>query len=72
MDKNPNVYVREISSDLDVSIGTIRKVLHKELGLRNTSVRWVPKMLISEQKIIRFLVRDFGREILTAQNEHQT
>ena len=34
VDNDPNVSVREISSDLDVSIGTFHKVLHEELGLR--------------------------------------
>ena len=42
--------VREISSDLDVSIGTIHKVLHEELGLRKISARWVPHVLTPEQK----------------------
>lgn len=29
VDKDPNVSVREIRSDLDVSIGTIHEVLHE-------------------------------------------
>ena len=50
VDNDPNVSVREISSDLDVSIGTIHKVLHEELGLRKISARWVPHVLTPEQK----------------------
>ena len=50
VDNDPNVSVREISSDLDVSIGTVHKVLHEELGLRKISARWVPHVLTPEQK----------------------
>ena len=50
VDNDPNVSVREISSDLDVSIGTINKVLHEELGLQKISARWVPHVLTPEQK----------------------
>lgn len=45
VDNVPNVSVREISSDLDVSIGTVHRVLHEELGLRKISARWVPHVL---------------------------
>ena len=54
VDNDPNVSVREISSDLDVSIGTVHKVLHEELGLRKISARWVPHILTAEQKRRRF------------------
>ena len=50
VDNDPNISVREISSDLDVSIGTVHKVLHEELGLRKISARWVPHVLTPEQK----------------------
>ena len=35
---------------MDVSIGTVHKVLHEELGLRKISARWVPHVLTPEQK----------------------
>ena len=54
VDNDHNVSVREISSDLDVSIGTVHKVLHEELGLRNISARWVPHILTAEQKWRRY------------------
>ena len=50
VDNDPNVSVREISSDLDVSIGTVHKVLHEELGLKKISARWVPHVLTPDQK----------------------
>ena len=50
VDNDPNVYVREISSDLEVSIGTVHIVLHEESGLRKISARWVPHVLTQEQK----------------------
>lgn len=50
IDNDPNISVREISSELDVSIGTVYKVLHEELGLRKISARWVPHVLTPEQK----------------------
>ena len=50
VDNDPNVSVLEISSYLDVSIGTVHKVLHEELGLRKIFVRWVSHVLTPEQK----------------------
>ena len=40
----------KLSSDLDISIGTVHKVPHEELGLRKISAGWVPLMLTTELK----------------------
>jgi [histone H3]-lysine36 N-dimethyltransferase SETMAR len=47
------VTVRELASNLGLSIGTIDRILHKELGLVKKSARWVPKLLSPEQKLER-------------------
>ena len=50
VDKDPKVSVYEIRSDSHASISSVHKVLHNKLGLRKFSARWVPLMLITEQK----------------------
>ena len=50
IDEDPNASIREVSSDMGVSVGTIHKVLHEDLGLRKISARWVPHVLTDEQK----------------------
>ena len=50
IEEDPNVSIREISSELDISLGTIHYVLHEEVGLRKISGRWVPHVLIPEQQ----------------------
>ena len=53
IDADPNTSIKEISSDLDVSFGTVQKILHEELFLRKIAARWVPHILTSDQKINR-------------------
>ena len=45
--------VGEIAKSLDVSIGTVHKILHDDLGYSKVSCRWVPKMLTDENKAKR-------------------
>lgn len=45
--------VGEIAESLDVSIGTVHKILHDDLGYSKVSCRWVPKMLTDENKAKR-------------------
>jgi histone-lysine N-methyltransferase SETMAR len=47
------VTVRELASNHGLSIGTIDRILHKELGLVKKSARWVPKLLSPEQQLER-------------------
>ena len=61
IEEDPNVSIREISSDLDISLGTIHYVLHEELGLCKIFARWVPHVLTPEQKKIRV---DCARQLL--------
>ena len=48
-----NFSIHETSSELDISLGTIRYVLHEELGLCKISARWVQHVVTPEQKISR-------------------
>ncbi len=47
------ITVRELASNHGLSIGTVDRILHKELGLVKKSARWVPKLLSPEQKLER-------------------
>ena len=58
---DPNISVRETSSELDISLGTIHYVLHVKLGLRKISARWVPHVLTPELKKNRV---DCARQLL--------
>ena len=44
------VKIREIADIVDISSERIQNILHEKLGMRNLSVRWVPRLLTMEQK----------------------
>lgn len=44
------VKIREIADIVDISIERIQNILHKKLGMRKLSARWVPRLLTVEQK----------------------
>lgn len=53
-----------IEASLGISSGTVRKILHEELGVKKLTSRWVPHLLTQEQKDCRvewcrFMLRKF-------------
>jgi len=50
------ITLRTLASAHGVSIDTIHKILHEDLGLSKKSARWVPKLLNQEQKAERVRV----------------
>lgn len=70
--------IRALCEDLDMSFGTVQRILHEDLKMRRVSARWVPRLLKDEEMATRvkesqrFLRRwkkegyDFLRRIITA------
>jgi hypothetical protein len=55
-----HVSVKDLASVHGVSVGTMFNILSDDLGLVKKSARWVPKLLIEEQKLERVRTcRDF-------------
>ncbi|CAH1990849.1 unnamed protein product [Acanthoscelides obtectus] len=48
-----HVTYREIEASLKISKTSIQKILHEELGVRKLVSRWIPHLLIEEQKAAR-------------------
>jgi len=44
------ITVRELADEVGVSIGSVHTILTADLGLRRVSVKFVPKLLMMEQK----------------------
>lgn len=45
--------MREIAESMDISYGAVIKILHKKLGMRKLSARWVPRLLTIDNKRAR-------------------
>jgi len=50
IDADPKATTESLSVIFNVSKGTMLDIIHKELGLRNLSAKWVPHMLNQAQK----------------------
>lgn len=61
--------VKQLVLHFNVSVGTMYKVMHKELGLKKLTVKWVPHMLSDEQKKERC---NAARECLALYNENRS
>ena len=48
--------VRQIAANAGVSVGSVDTILHDDLKMRKGSARWVPRMLIDENKASRVAV----------------
>ena len=46
---NRRVSVREISEELEISIGSVEEIIHKELNFNKVSARWVPRLFKPDQ-----------------------
>lgn len=55
IDVDPHSSIREISSILDISYGTVNTILVDDLKLRKICARWVPHVLTDDQKRQRVL-----------------
>ena len=50
------VIVHELAEGAGISIGSVVKILHEDLGMRKLTAKWVPRLLTIDQK--RQQVRD--------------
>lgn len=48
--------VRDMAEELGISVGSIEQIIHKRLGYRKISARWVPRLLNFDQKFTRWEV----------------
>ena len=55
--EDPKLKVGELAEAEDTSIGSVVKIFHDNLGMRNLIVKWVPLLLTIDEK--RQHVRDF-------------
>ena len=51
--ENRRISVLELSSNIDVSAGSIDTIIHEHLLYSNVTARWVPKMLTEQHKQAR-------------------
>lgn len=47
------ITIREISAKLGVGVRQVHEILHNHLGVNKVSARWVPRLLVPEQKLNR-------------------
>lgn len=45
--------IRALCEDLDMSFGTVQRILHEDLKMRRVSARWVPRLLKDEEMATR-------------------
>lgn len=50
LDENPRVSLREVSDSLNLSYGTVNRVVTDKLQMRRINARWVTRMLTTDQK----------------------
>ena len=50
MDKDRRVSIETISAQIDVSVGTVHTIIREELKMRRVCVKFVPRVLIEDQK----------------------
>ena len=53
---DPKIKVPELAEVASISIGSVFKTLHEDLGMRKLTAKWVPRLLTIDQK--RQRVRD--------------
>ena len=59
MDKDRHVSIETISTQFDVSVGTLHTIIHEELKMRKICTKFVPRVLREDQKERR--CHDSGR-----------
>jgi ribosomal protein S25 len=48
--ENRHITVRELSTAVNISMGSIHQILHAHLGYQKVCAQWVPKHHTDEQK----------------------
>ena len=51
--KDRRITVRQVGENFDIGYGTAQDILTNELGMRRVCARWVPRLLVAEQKTVR-------------------
>ena len=51
--KDRRITVRQVGENFDIGYGTAQDILTNVLGMRRVCVRWVPRLLVPEQKKVR-------------------
>ena len=51
--KDRRITVRQVGENFDISYGTAQDILTNVLGMRRVCARWVPRLLVPEQKTVR-------------------
>ena len=54
--KDSRITVRQVGENFDIGYGTAQDILTNVLGMRRVCARWVPRLLIPEQKTVRVQV----------------
>ena len=53
LDKDRRITIREVSQQVDCSVGTVHTIILENLNMRRLCARWIPKMLSECQKAQR-------------------
>ena len=51
--KDRRITVRQVGENFDIGYGTAQDILINVLGMRRVCARWVPRLLVPEQKTVR-------------------
>ena len=51
--KDRRITVRQVGENFDIGCGTAQDILTNVLGMRRVCERWVPRLLVPEQKTVR-------------------
>ena len=51
--KDRRITVRQVGENFDIGYGTAQDILTNVLGMRRVCSRWVPRLLVPEQKTVR-------------------
>ena len=51
--KDRRVSVQHIASEISIFVGSVETILYDPVNLFKVSAKWVPRLLTSEQKIMR-------------------
>ncbi len=68
--KDRRITIQFIADTLHMSAGSIEKILNEYLNLRKLSARWVPRMLLPDQKRIRVLTSEANLMMFNADEDN--
>ena len=67
--KDRRITVRQVGENFDIGYGTAQDILTNVLGLRRVCARWVPRLLVPEQKTIRVQICTELQQILSDEGD---